>query len=383
MSRVKFGDVVKDVKINIDRLNNPYEYYVAGDHMDSEDLTIHRKGCFTTDDVGPAFIRVFKPGQILYGSRRTYLKKIAVADFEGVCANTTFVFETKDPHAFEQRLLPFIMLSKDFTTWSIAKSKGSTNPYVLFSDLADFEFELPPLEEQKILADKLWAAYRLKEAYKKLLDATDEMVKSQFIEMFGNPLSLNQKNELKRLGECCILNPRRPNIALCDTDKVSFIPMPAVSEDGYLVDMTDEEYGKVKKGFTYFENNDVLFAKITPCMENGKGAIVHGLTNGIGMGSTEFHVLRPINGISNPYWLLALTRMPIFRERAAKNMSGTGGQKRVSASYLDHFMVGLPAIEEQRRFEAIYRQADKSKSVIQKALVYLNDIQSDELGKIA
>ena len=184
---------------------------------------------------------------------------------------------------------------------------------------------------------------------------------SQFIEMFGNPLSLNQKNELKRLGECCILNPRRPNIALCDTDKVSFIPMPAVSEDGYLVDMADEEYGKVKKGFTYFENNDVLFAKITPCMENGKGAIVHGLTNGIGMGSTEFHVLRPINGISSPYWLLALTRMPIFRERAAKNMSGTGGQKRVSASYLDHFMVGLPAIEEQRRFEAIYKQADKSK----------------------
>ena len=361
MSRVKFGDVVKDVKINIDRLNNPYEYYVAGDHMDSEDLTIHRKGCFTTDDVGPAFIRVFKPGQILYGSRRTYLKKIAVADFEGVCANTTFVFETKDPHAFEQRLLPFIMLSKDFTTWSIAKSKGSTNPYVLFSDLADFEFELPPLEEQKVLVDKLWAAYRLKEAYKKLLVATDEMVKSQFIEMFGNPLSLNQKNELKRLGECCILNPRRPNIALCDTDKVSFIPMPAVSEDGYWVDMTDEEYGKVKKGFTYFENNDVLFAKITPCMENGKGAIVHGLTNGIGMGSTEFHVLRPINGISSPYWLLALTRMPIFRERAAKNMSGTGGQKRVSASYLDHFMVGLPAMEEQRRFEAIYRQADKSK----------------------
>ena len=141
---------------------------------------------------------------------------------------------------------------------------------------------------------------------------------SQFIEMFGNPLSLNQKNELKRLGECCILNPRRPNIALCDTDKVSFIPMPAVSEDGYLVDMTDEEYGKVKKGFTYFENNDVLFAKITPCMENGKGAIVHGLTNGIGMGSTEFHVLRPINGISSPYWLLALTRMPIFRERAVR-----------------------------------------------------------------
>lgn len=228
---------------------------------------------------------------------------------------------------------------------------GSTNQVdIVFSDIKKMKVPVPSMDEQILFVEVLTQADK------------SEFVgcKSQFIEMFGNPLSLNQKNELKRLGECCILNPRRPNIALCDTDKVSFIPMPAVSEDGYLVDMTDEEYGKVKKGFTYFENNDVLFAKITPCMENGKGAIVHGLTNGIGMGSTEFHVLRPINGISSPYWLLALTRMPIFRERAAKNMSGTGGQKRVSASYLDHFMVGLPAMEEQRRFEAIYRQADKS-----------------------
>ena len=251
---------------------------------------------------------------------------------------------------------------------------GSTNQVdIVFSDIKKMKVPVPSMDEQILFVEVLTQADKSKFGD----------FKSQFIEMFGNPLSSKQKNELKRLGQCCIINPRRPNIALCDTDKVSFIPMPAVSEDGYLVDMADEEYGKVKKGFTYFENNDVLFAKITPCMENGKGAIAYGLTNGIGVGSTEFHVLRPINGISSPYWLLTLTRMPIFRERAAKNMSGTGGQKRVSASYLNHFMVGLPAIEEQRRFEAIYRQADKSKSVIQKALVYLNDIQSDELRKIA
>lgn len=374
MTRVRFGDIVKDVKDKIDRNNNPCEYYVAGDHMDSEDLTIRRRGNFKSDDVGPAFIRLFRPGQILYGSRRTYLKKVAVADFTGICANTTFVFESKDSSVFDQRLLPFIMLSNSFTAWSISKSKGSTNPYVLFSDLVDYEFELPSIKEQKVLADKLWAAYRLKEGYKKLLSATDEMVKSQFIEMFGNPLSSKQKSELKMLGQCCIINPRRPNITLYNTDKVSFIPMSAVSEDGYLVDMADEEYGKVKKGFTYFENNDVLFAKITPCMENGKGTIVYGLTNGTGMGSTEFHVLRPINGISSPYWLLALTRMPIFRERAAKNMSGTGGQKRVSASYLEHFMVGLPSIEEQRHFEAIYKQADKSKFELKKCIENMDKV---------
>ena len=176
---VKFGNIVRDVKINVDRSNNPYKHYVAGDHMDSEDLTIHRHGDFATDDVGPAFTRIFKPGQILYGSRRTYLKKIAVADFSGICANTTFVLESKNETVFLTRLLPFIMLSESFTRWSIAHSKGSTNPYVLFSDLADYEFDLPPIEEQRILADKLWAAYRLKESYKKLLTATQEMVKSR------------------------------------------------------------------------------------------------------------------------------------------------------------------------------------------------------------
>lgn len=192
MSKVKFGDIVKDVKNNVDRDNNPYEFYVAGDHMDSEDLNIRRRGRFATDDVGPAFTRIFKKGQVLYGSRRTYLKKVAVAVFDGICANTTFVFESKDPAAFEQRLLPFLMLSEGFTNWSIAHSKGSTNPYVLFSDLASYEFDLPPLAEQKVLAEKLWAAYEVKQSYLKMIEATQEMVKSQFIEMFGD-ISINSK----------------------------------------------------------------------------------------------------------------------------------------------------------------------------------------------
>lgn len=185
MSKVKFGDIVREVKVNVDRENNPYEFYVAGDHMDSEDLTIRRKGRFDTDDVGPAFTRIFKPGQILYGSRRTYLKKVAVADFEGICANTTFVLESKDPNVFCQELLPFIMLSDEFSKWSIGHSKGSTNPYVLFSDLAVYTLDLPSIEEQKVLADKLWAAYRVKEAYRQLLSTTDDMLKAKFQEMFG------------------------------------------------------------------------------------------------------------------------------------------------------------------------------------------------------
>ena len=199
--------------------------------------------------------------------------------------------------------------------------------------------------------------------------------------MFGNPLSSVQRYPLKKLGDCCEVNPRRPNLTLKDTDIVSFVPMPSVSENGYLQDVADEEYGKVKKGFTYFENNDVLFAKITPCMENGKGAIAEGLTNNIGMGSTEFHVLRPIEGVSSPYWLLALTRLPFFRERASKNMTGTGGQKRVPAKYLENFMVGLPPIEEQNRFENIYKQADKSGFELRKSIKTIDIVIKSLINK--
>ena len=349
------------------------------EHYDSGEPVITR---FQGTELLTTSAKAFKANDILIARRNVYLKRAGIVFFDGITSGDSIILRLKEDtqktigYSREDliRYIPFMLNSEHFWIYANKHADGMNSKRISKDTLLEYEFELPSIDEMRDISDKLWAAYRLKEAYKKLLVTTDEMVKSQFIEMFGNPLSLNQKNELKRLGECCILNPRRPNIALCDTDKVSFIPMPAVSEDGYLVDMTDEEYGKVKKSFTYFENNDVLFAKITPCMENGKGAIVHGLTNGIGMGSTEFHVLRPINGISSPYWLLALTRMPIFRERAAKNMSGTGGQKRVSASYLDHFMVGLPAIEEQRRFEAIYRQADKSKFELKQCIEHIDKV---------
>ena len=201
MSKVRFGDVVRDVKINVDRANNPYECYVAGEHMDTEDLRIHRWGSFSEPpEPGPAFIRIFKKGQVLYGSRRTYLKKVAVADFDGITANTTFVLETKDNDVFLQDLLPFLMYTESFTQFSIQNSKGSTNPYILFSDLARFEFELPPLEEQRKLAELLWVANETREAYKKLLTATDDMGNAQFEDMFGDPLSNPMGWETEPLG---------------------------------------------------------------------------------------------------------------------------------------------------------------------------------------
>jgi len=155
---VRFGDVVRNVKEKVDRENTDLTRYIAGEHMYSEDIHLRCWGELNGDYLGPAFHRRFRKGQVLYGSRRTYLKKVAVASFDGITANTTFVLETSDSTVLLQELLPFIMLTDRFTEHSIRESKGSVNPYINWKDIAKYEFPLPPKDEQRRIAEILWAA---------------------------------------------------------------------------------------------------------------------------------------------------------------------------------------------------------------------------------
>ena len=373
---MKLSDVVNRINGNVDRFTTDLEYYIGGEHMESNELEIIKGGNLKENlgKLGFKFHFAFKERDVIFMARNPHLRKAGMVMFSGLCSDASYILRSKDETVITQEFLAVQLQSDHFWDYCERTKVGSVNFANNWTSIANYEFELPSIAKQKEIANKVWAAYNLKKSYKKMLTATQEMVKSQFIEMFGNPLSSTQKNELKKLGDCCHINPRRSNISLNDNEMVSFVPMPAVNENGYIDGATDEEYGKVKKGFTYFENGDVLFAKITPCMENGKGAVAEGLTNGIGMGSTEFHVLRPKDGISNPYWLLALTRMPIFRERATKNMSGTGGQRRVGAAFLENFMIGLPSINEQKRFETIYKQADKSEFELRKSIDAIDQV---------
>ena len=293
-------------------------HYIGLEHLDSGCFEITRWG----SDITPAGEKlIMHKGDILFGKRRAYQRKVGIAPFDGIFSAHGMVLRPKED-VIDKDYFPFFISSDQFMERAVRISVGGLSPTINWKDLREQVFDLPSLAEQRELAQKLWAAYQLKESYKTLLAATDEMVKSRFIEMFGNPLSAEQKYPLKRLADCVDINPRRPQLSLSDTNQVSFVPMPCVSEEGYLQDVESVDYGTVKKGFTYFEEGDVLFAKITPCMENGKGAIAEDLINGIGMGSTEYHVLREKPGISNKYWILAFTRLPIFREDAAKNMTG-------------------------------------------------------------
>lgn len=182
--QVKFGDLVRQVKDKVDPESSGLERYVAGDHMNTDDLRIRRWGEIGSGYLGPAFHMRFQPGHVLYGSRRTYLRKVAVADFEGICANTTFVLEPKNPKELLPEILPFLMQSDSFSAFSVKNSKGSVNPYINFSDLARFEFALPDIEEQRRYAALLVAAERARTAAEDAAEQCEQLRKSLLLNIF-------------------------------------------------------------------------------------------------------------------------------------------------------------------------------------------------------
>ena len=154
------------------------------------------------------------------------------------------------------------------------------------------------------------------------------------------------------LGETCKVNPRSFTETVENDCEVSFVPMAAVEVGTGRLDASRTRlYRDVRKGYTRFSEGDVLFAKITPSMENGKVAIANGLINASGCGSTEFHVLRPEKGVLNNFLLFFLLQAS-FRAEAQRNMAGTAGQLRVPAGFLEDATFPLPPLAEQRRIVA-------------------------------
>ena len=152
-----------------------------------------------------------------------------------------------------------------------------------------------------------------------------------------------------RLSEICAINPRVDKATLDPASVVSFVPMPAVEAETGNIDVSEtRDFETVRKGYTPFREGDILFAKITPCMENGKIAIVPELASAHGFGSTEFHVLRPSNGV-DPRFIYYAVSNRAFRFHAKHNMTGAVGQKRVPVSVLEEHEFGLPPQNEQRR----------------------------------
>lgn len=158
--RVALRDVVRHLTDRVDPETSGLERFLAGEHIPSDDLAITSWGVIGQDPIGPMFYKRFKPGHVLYVSRRTYLRKVAVPEFEGITGEKTFVLESLDSSVLLQELLPFILSTEQFHSYAIRNSRGSVNPYLNWGELAAYEFDLPPVDEQKRLADLLWSIER-------------------------------------------------------------------------------------------------------------------------------------------------------------------------------------------------------------------------------
>lgn len=268
-----------------------------------------------------------------------------------------------------KQFLFYYFLQKFFQESCIKNAKGSAQLNMSTEWLKMQPISLPPLTEQQRIVDRIESLFaKLDEAKEKaqaVVDSYETRKAAILHKAFTGELTANWREahgvgmeswESVPLSNVCTVNPKKVDTKnLPDELEVSFFPMPALSEIyGEITEPQTRPLKEVRSGFTNFSEGDVVFAKITPCMENGKSAVIGKLVNGIGFGTTEFFVLRCSDKLYNRF-LYHLVRGKSFRDKAKAVMTGAVGQQRVPKSFLENYLLHLPEVDEQ---EEIVRVLD-------------------------
>ena len=319
-------------------------------------------------DTENTFTKTFKKGQILFGRRRAYLKKAAIADFDGICSGDITVIEAI-PGKVDPLLLPFIIQNDKFFDYAVSRSAGGLSPRVKWEHLKDYEFDLPPIEEQRILADKLWAAYRLKESYKKLLTAIQEMVKSQFIEMYYNT---HNKQTLESV--CPIMN-KGITPKYVESSSVLVINQACIHWDGQRLGNIKYHNEEIPVRKRILESGDVLLNAtgngtlgrccVFICPSDNNTYINDGHVIAL---STDRAVILP--EVLNTYLSLNDTQAEIYRQY----VTGSTNQVDIVFSDIKKMKVPVPSMDEQILFVEVLTQADKSEFELRKSIEAIDQV---------
>ena len=315
-----------------------------------------------SDDTNNSFTKEFAKGDVLFGRRRAYLKKAALAPFDGICSGDITVIRAKEGKV-EPRLLPFIIQNDFLFEFAVGKSAGSLSPRVKWEHLRNFEISLPDTNKQRELADILWSINETKQAYLKLIKQTDELVKSQFIEMFGDV------EEHIFLEDCCTLHARVGWQALKKEEYMD-------NGDYMLITGTDFIDGKVNYSTCVYvskerydmdekiqvRNGDILVTKDGTI---GKVAIVKGLYMPATLNAGVF-VIRP-DGRFHVDFFSYLFKGPIFVDFVESVKSGST-IKHLNQGKLQKYEIPVASMDMQKQFAALYKQSDKSKFELQDAI---------------
>ncbi|BDQ04878.1 MAG: hypothetical protein KatS3mg084_0396 [Candidatus Dojkabacteria bacterium] len=245
------------------------------------------------------------------------------------------------------------------------------------SDFIEIQIPLPPLEVQQEIVAEIEGYQKLIDGCRQVIDAWKPDIETYLEEELKNYLAQHpeKKEELAngwpmvRLGEVCEINPKKSEVAnLNDDITVSFLPMEDIGTVQDIIPKKEKKLSEVYKGYTNFKENDVLVAKVTPCFENGKSGIARNLKNGIGFGSSELHVLRPIKEKIVSEYIYPYISSNRFIKEGAKMMTGTGGLQRVPAFFIQEYQIPLPPLDIQQciveKIEAERRVIDSLREMI-------------------
>lgn len=244
-----------------------------------------------------------------------------------------------------------VLAIEKFKNYAIPKMTGTGGlRRVPKNVLAEFQIPLPPLSIQEEIVAEI-------EGYQKIIDGAKTVV-----ENYKPKIDIDPEWEMVELGEVCEVNPKKSELKDLDENlEVSFVPMADLNEN--QIDFEPKQIkplGEVIKGYTYFKEDDVLLAKVTPCFENGKAGIAKNLVNSIGFGSSEYFVFRPNDKIDST-WIYLNIITNGFRERGKLNMTGTGGLQRVPPDFVKSTLIPFPDIEIQRKIVA---QIEKEQALV-------------------
>ena len=335
----KFEDIAYNSTAKKLPIESDKDCYIGLEHLDSDCLSVTRWGAETAP-IGEKLI--MKKGDVLFGKRRAYQRKVGIAPFDGIFSAHGMVLRPKED-VIDKDFFPFFISSDQFMERAVRISVGGLSPTINWKDLKVQEFSLPTLEEQRELAKKLWSAYRLKESYKKLLAATDEMVKSQFIEMFGNK---SQADNQGILADFCILKAGK-----------------SVKSSDIKENFDDGLYpcygGNGKRGYVSSYSHDGTYNLIgrqgALC---GNVNIVHGKFY-----ATEHAVVvTPKKEIDHLWLYFALSGMNL--NQYARGVAQPG----LAVNQLEQLPFATPSMNLQQQFVAIAEQADKSGFELRKSI---------------
>lgn len=235
--------------------------------------------------------------------------------------------------------------------------------------LKKVEIPVPTLAEQQRIVEELDLLTSVIDKKKAQLRDLDALAQSIFYEMFGD-LMVSERWPRQIIKDLCIVNPSKKLIPsnLLANDTVSFLPMEDLEiKAGYAEPKQTRLLGEVQGSYTFFAEDDVLLAKVTPCFENGKVGIASNLRNGIGFGSSEFFVIRPIKGIvKEVIYFLAQTQH--FVSEASKQLTGTSGLRRVPRSFIENLSIAIPPMGLQEAFAERIKVIEKEKITIGKSI---------------